>query len=211
MKILRILAVCLVLIPLFSCNNDGTMNTEESTHPMNDGTMKMENNDMMSSMEGMKSDMEKMKMTGDFDHDFAAMMISHHQGAIDMSEAILKSGKDEKIKNMAENAIKMQKAEQVKFQDFLGQHKGAASAPAENHNELMENMQSMMQQMGAMKMTGNPDKDFAAMMIAHHEGAIKMSENEIAHGKVLEMKQMAQQIMNDQTTEIQELKDWLAK
>ena len=45
--------------------------------------MKMDNG-LMNSMNAMMDKMSSMKMTGDFDLDFANMMIEHHQGAIDM-------------------------------------------------------------------------------------------------------------------------------
>src|ERR1700688_4086755 len=41
------------------------------------------------SMKRMDHDMAAALMTGDVDHDFAAMMIPHHQGAIDMAEAAM--------------------------------------------------------------------------------------------------------------------------
>jgi uncharacterized protein (DUF305 family) len=48
-------------------------------------------------MSSMNSSMEKgVNMTGDFDVDFATMMIEHHQGALDMSEMEIAQGKDEK-------------------------------------------------------------------------------------------------------------------
>ena len=41
--------------------------------------------DMQGSMKGMMKNMESMKMSGDPDRDFATMMKTHHQGAIDMA------------------------------------------------------------------------------------------------------------------------------
>src|SRR6187402_1977320 len=50
--------------------------------------------DMKKSMETMSKEMASMQMTGDADRDFALMMRIHHQGAIDMSQAELATGKD---------------------------------------------------------------------------------------------------------------------
>lgn len=55
--------------------------------------------------------MAGVKLTGNNDVDFMAMMIPHHQGAIDMAEIILKSSKDVEIRNLAQGIITEQKNE----------------------------------------------------------------------------------------------------
>ena len=65
--------------------------------------------------------------------------------------------------------------------------------------------------MGEMKMTGFVDKDFAMMMIHHHEAAVKMAEDEIGHGKVASLKLMAQKMIVDQNNEIKQFNDFLSK
>jgi uncharacterized protein (DUF305 family) len=62
-------------------------------------------------------------------------------------------------------------------------------------------MAKMMQQMNANKPIGNTDHDFSHMMIAHHQGAIDMSEIELRDGKDATMKAMAAKIMADQKKE----------
>ena len=79
--------------------------------------------DMRSSMAGMMKSMESMKMTGDTDRDFAAMMKMHHQGAIDMAQQELKSGKDAKMRAMAKRIIDAQQKEIKEFDQWLERHK----------------------------------------------------------------------------------------
>jgi Uncharacterized protein conserved in bacteria len=43
--------------------------------------------------------------SGDTDHDFAAMMIPHHQGAVDMARIELQSGKDPVLLRLAQGII----------------------------------------------------------------------------------------------------------
>ena len=50
-------------------------------------------------------------MTGNPDHDFSAMMIPHHQGAIDMAKAFLLHGKDPALRRLAEEIIVTQRQE----------------------------------------------------------------------------------------------------
>jgi uncharacterized protein (DUF305 family) len=60
---------------------------------------------MMESMAKMDRDMMTAPMTGDPDHDFAATMIPHHQGAIDMAKPFLLHGKDPALRRLAQEII----------------------------------------------------------------------------------------------------------
>ncbi len=181
-----------------------TMDKKMST----DENMKMDNG-LISSMNKMMDKMTSMQMSGDFDMDFANTMIEHHQGAIDMSEAEIKSGKDEKMKAMAQNIISMQKEEQSKLKDIVKNSK-PMKMDMGKHDELSKEMDNMKADMGKMQMTGNTDKDFAMMMISHHESAVKMSKDELSHGMNAKLKQMAKKGIEDQTKEISEFKSWMS-
>ena len=96
------------------------------------GQMAMDKKDSMSgmgsgrmhgSMMKMMKDMESMKMSGDTDKDFAMMMKIHHQGAIDMAQAELKNGKDQKLHKMAKEIIEAQQKEIKEFDQWLAKHK----------------------------------------------------------------------------------------
>ena len=52
-----------------------------------------------------------VKPTGDVDRDFVAMMVPHHQGAIDMAIAVLHYGHNEKIRRLAQEIIVTQQQE----------------------------------------------------------------------------------------------------
>ncbi|MFK0333436.1 DUF305 domain-containing protein [Rhizobium sp. NPDC090275] len=61
-------------------------------------------------MNKMMADME-VKPSGDVDRDFVAMMTPHHQGAIEMALAVLKYGKNEQLKRIAQEIIVDQQQE----------------------------------------------------------------------------------------------------
>ena len=63
------------------------------------------------SMARMNRGMEQAPMNGNVDHDFATMMIPHHQGAIDMAKAELSFGKDPVMRRLAQEIIVDQQSE----------------------------------------------------------------------------------------------------
>jgi len=74
---------------------------------------------MMMGMDGM----QKMKMTGDTDKDFAMMMKLHHQQALNMAEMQLAHGKSPEMKTMAKQIIVAQKKEIAQFDKWLAKQK----------------------------------------------------------------------------------------
>jgi hypothetical protein len=63
-------------------------------------------------MSRMMTDMT-IKPTGDIDRDFVAMMIPHHQGAIDMAKALLGHGGNEQLRRLAQEIVVTQGQEIV--------------------------------------------------------------------------------------------------
>ena len=57
---------------------------------------------------------------------------------------------------------------------------------------MMDAMQAMDQEMAAVPMTGDPDRDFVLMMIPHHEAAIAMAKVVLQHGKDAEVRKLAE-------------------
>lgn len=60
---------------------------------------------MMQPMMQMHNSMMMVHLTGNADHDFVAMMIPHHEGAIAMAQAELKYGKNPKALALAKSII----------------------------------------------------------------------------------------------------------
>ncbi len=73
---------------------------------------------------------------------------------------------------------------------------------------LMQAMESMMSHMH-MQLSGDADKDFATLMVPHHQAAIDMAKAELAYGKDPDLRALAQRIIDAQEREIRTLNDWL--
>jgi uncharacterized protein (DUF305 family) len=78
-----------------------------------------------------------------------------------------------------------------------------------DENKMMAIMHEMDRMMEEVTMTNDPDVVFANMMVVHHQGAINMANEELAHGDDSELRAIAQKIITDQQKEIQELQDFL--
>lgn len=59
--------------------------------------------------------------TGDVDKDFVAMMVPHHQGAIEMAQAVLRYGHNEQLRRIAQEIIVDQQQEIAAMRLALGQ------------------------------------------------------------------------------------------
>jgi uncharacterized protein (DUF305 family) len=61
--------------------------------------------------------------SGDVDHDFVAMMIPHHQGAVDMAKAELRYGHNERLRRLAQEIIVTQQDEIRVMQSVFAEKK----------------------------------------------------------------------------------------
>jgi len=83
--------------------------------------------EMKAGMEKMMSDMHAPGYTGDPDIDFLAMMIPHHEGAVDMARLVLQHGNDPVTRKLAEDIIASQRVEIEGMQRRLGDLRRGAS------------------------------------------------------------------------------------
>ena len=85
------------------------------------------------------------------------------------------------------------------------------AAMAQHRPEMRQAMEKMNRAMTGVPMTENPDRDFAAMMVPHHQGALDMARVYLREGKDPEMRRMAEKTIQDQEKDINELREWMAK
>jgi hypothetical protein len=80
-----------------------------------------------------------------------------------------------------------------------------AAAPAPDEATFMaQNQQAMDRMMAGMTVgpSGDVDRDFVAMMVPHHQGAVDMAVLELRYGHNEQLRRIAQEIIVDQQQEI---------
>jgi uncharacterized protein (DUF305 family) len=222
LSFIKSLLLCGVIVIFYSCNkgdnhdhdhNDSSHSHTEGEHGHQVNTDSMgSGNDIMTGMDVMMKNMMQVPMTGDADYDFAKMMTEHHKGAITMAQAEISNGKDDKMKTMAQNIITMQNQEIMNMEEFTSKHEAPKtnSTPDNPFTKKMKaSMDKMMSKMKEMSMTGDSDKDFATMMVVHHQSAVDMASAEIEYGDHAEIKVMAKKMITDQMKEIKEFNEWI--
>jgi uncharacterized protein (DUF305 family) len=85
----------------------------------------------------------------------------------------------------------------------------AVSADVTFGSQMMQAMDRMDAGMMAAKTTGDPDRDFAAMMIPHHQGAVDMAKIQLIYGRNPVLRRLAQAIIVEQQQEIELMQRFL--
>lgn len=148
---------------------------------------------------------------------FAQMMMPHHEQAIEMSDIILaKDGVPAEVTTLAEEIKAAQGPEIAQLTEWLEQW-GEPVTPADEHGghggHDMSEMEGMLSEEELQELSDAPGPEAATLfleqMIAHHEGAVAMAEDEVANGSYQPAIDMAQTIIETQQAEIDEMKKLL--
>jgi Domain of unknown function (DUF305) len=94
--------------------------------------------------------------TGEADRDFVAEMIPHHQGAIDMSLALLRTGRNQQLQRLAEEIIVTQEEEIIAMCLAIGEFPPDAAGTQNN-------------QATDARPNYSPNSDRAAIAACHHD------------------------------------------
>jgi uncharacterized protein (DUF305 family) len=149
---------------------------------------------------------------------FLQGMIPHHDQAIAMAQLASTRAASPKVKDLA-GRIQTEQGPEIAQMSALLRSWGAP-VPATTHG--MTGMQpehagmpgmmssSQMQQLTATTGAGF-DRMFLQMMIAHHQGAVTMSQTELTQGSNPTARHLAQQIITAQQAEIEQCKPCFAR
>ncbi|MFM6974701.1 MAG: DUF305 domain-containing protein [Agromyces sp.] len=142
---------------------------------------------------------------------FAAMMIPHHQQAVEMSELALKVSSNADVRALAQQIKDAQQPEIDQMKSWLAgsaYEAMATSMPGMDHG-MMDGMLSEEQISALAAATGvDFDKLFLQGMILHHQGAIAMASM-VTSSSNAEAKALGDAIVKSQTAEIETMQQLL--
>lgn len=147
----------------------------------------------------------------DADVTFAQLMTVHHEGALDMAALAEQKAESAEVQELASEI----KAAQVPEIELMGSWLNAWGEPLQpmddenmNHDGMDMNGASQDQVMDQLQQLSGPDFDdqFLTDMIAHHEGAVLMAEEELTDGLNPDALSLARDIIDAQKIEIELMK-----
>lgn len=158
-------------------------------------------------------ELEVEQTHNDADTMFAQMMIVHHEGAIEMADLAAERASSQDVRSLAEGIAAAQGPEIEQMTSWL-EAWGEDTTPMEDmaghggtdmdgmsQDEAMDNLEGL---------SGSEfDRRFLQLMIAHHEGAVTMAEDELSDGQNPQTRDLAQRIIADQQAEIAEMEQLL--
>jgi uncharacterized protein (DUF305 family) len=141
------------------------------------------------------------------DRAFVAAMVPHHESAVQMAEIAQRRGESDFVKKLADDIVRTQTAEistkrrEDEALENAGVERGDLGVP--EHEMGMEDDPAMLEDAKPF------DEAFLQMMIPHHEGAVTMAEVERDKGGDPELKTLAEDIIEAQEREIEEMREQL--
>lgn len=134
---------------------------------------------------------------------FIAMMIPHHQMAVQMARDVLERGSDAGVRAMAEAVIADQEEEialmRAWHRDWFG-----TEPPVMPMSGAMA-MMGMAMDHQAIRIADDPDLAFVDAMVPHHAGALLMADMVLAGDPRADLAGLARRIIDAQSREIGEM------
>ena len=141
---------------------------------------------------------------------FIDTMSKHHRGAMEMAAMAQMKLEHAGLKALAKEIPVAQEKEIAQMKSWRDSWYPDAPVAADTSSPGM-NPGMDMDHMKTMKAGRAYDVMFIDMMVPHHENAVKMSKAALASAEHPEVKKLAQQIIDMQTKEIDQMKKWKAE
>ena len=155
----------------------------------------------------MKMDKQMAAAVGaDASDNWVRKMIAHHQGAVDMSRVMLDQKPTAAVEKMAKMTIDKQGLEIAELTKLEG------NGPPDQKSADLYKPAAMTMQRTMMEAGGStPSETYLRKMLAHHEGAISISDTALKNGVTGAIKQQVEKTRADQQNEVEMVKSMMGK
>ncbi|QUW83758.1 DUF305 domain-containing protein [Streptomyces mirabilis] len=141
------------------------------------------------------------------DFAYARMMIEHHTQALEMTGLAPKQAASGQVKRLAARIAAAQGPEITTMKGWLTAHDGD-KRPTEHRHEEMPGMATEAQLKQLRAARGKAfDALFLKLMITHHDGAISMATEVKAQGNNIQVEEMADDVIAQQSSEISRMRE----
>ncbi|MEU4404622.1 DUF305 domain-containing protein [Streptosporangium sp. NPDC023963] len=142
---------------------------------------------------------------------YVQKMVVHHRQALDMASLAPTRGEHVRLKSLA-SRIKDSQGPEIQFMISWLQQQGLRAPEHHAEHDAMPGMASP-EQMEALKAASGKDFDrlFIQLMTAHHQGALKMSEQVLISGSHQRIEELANDVSAGQSAEIRRMQEMLAE
>jgi uncharacterized protein (DUF305 family) len=145
-----------------------------------------------------------------YDLQFIDTMSAHHKSAIEMAQLVESRSSHDELKQLAKKVIDDQQKEIKQLTEWKQKwYPNEGEAMNMKMPGMMESMKGMSMDKLANAKGDEFDRMFLDMMAKHHQGAIKMAKDAQKKGKHDEVKSLAQQVVDAQTKEVEQMKQWM--
>lgn len=157
------------------------------------------------------------------DRAFIDMMVPHHESAIAMAEIAQERAERPELLELADDIVATQTAEINQMQDWREQWFGSADTPSMEEMPMLPGMSmppghsmsggtmDMRSEVDGLRNAEPFDRLFIDAMIRHHEQAVEAAEIALAETERDEIRGLAEDIIEAQTREIDQLRVWRAE
>ncbi len=210
-RIVSVVGSLVLVVGVSACGNDNT--AEPDAAP----TVPAASSAAPAAADAQTADDSRLEVAmnhNEADVTFAQMMTIHHEGALEMAGLAAVKAESEEVQTAAATIEKAQLPEIELMQSWLTawDEPLAPSGHAGMDHGGMD-MDGMSQEEVMTELAGvsgvDFDRQFLTAMTAHHEGAVMMAEQELNDGLNPDALELAQDIIDDQKQEIEEMQELL--
>ncbi|MFF3491856.1 DUF305 domain-containing protein [Streptomyces sp. NPDC002795] len=139
---------------------------------------------------------------------YAQMMITHHEQALRMTQLAPKQAGSAKLKGLAERISAAQGPEIETMRGWLQKYDRDTAPEGHHAHDTMPGMATESQLKKLKAARGEAfDELFLKLMITHHQGAVTMATEVKSGGNNIQVEEMADDVIAQQTTEIERMRD----